>query len=311
MKAQLRTYSRDNVSPYLGEFFLNEEEGLFEKELGLKRISPDQPADLLITNTHTRPENLNIEKAQLILHPNSGFDNFSFSWVKKCSPLIVLGNPIRSNAVSETILEIIFRHFSGIQFESTWSKKRIWERRLISSLKILIIGYGHVGQKLEKILNQFSASVEILDPFLNKAPKSSFFEFDVIIPVPGLNKTSYHLIDKSFLSKISKNCVLINVSRGQIIKECDLLEFMSKNEDVTAYLDVFEEEPKDLKYFKSFPNIFTTSHIAGVYKNINSKILEFELQTLKDFQKYEKNDFEKKYDQVILNNFFQNFFLTI
>lgn len=66
---------------------------------------------------------------------------------------------------------------------------------------------------------------------------------DVVIITMPYTKNTHHLINKDRLNKMKKDAVLINVSRGSIINEKDLIKHLEEGNLLGAALDVFEEEP--------------------------------------------------------------------
>ena len=89
-------------------------------------------------------------------------------------------------------------------------------------------------------------------------------KFDIILNLASLNPTSKNLINKDFLNALNKDGLFINPARGKIVNQSDLLSFLGENPQVTAYLDVFENEPEDFEMLKKVPNIKLSSHQAGV-----------------------------------------------
>lgn len=336
---------RTNVSTYQNsDFFLAEKKAienivLVNKSFQIRKIEYAgntknvDSADVLITNTHTNfnelQQKFSLKKTKLILHPNSGYDNFDIEFVKNFQGTIILGNVIRECAVSEYIISSIFKHYANIPDHKIWDQKRKWERKLLKNQKILILGYGHIGKKVTEILTPLlHEEIVIVDPFYknlklgrNTAVKASYSQiknrvFDIIIVACSLNATSRKLVNKNFLKDhLSNNGLLINTARGEIVDENDLINSLKKNKQQFACLDVFQQEPFDSrsKHYKkllSHKNINTTSHIAGVYKNIDQEIINYEVKIIKDYFDMQKNAFEKKYKNVILKNrVFKNFLI--
>jgi erythronate-4-phosphate dehydrogenase len=77
---------------------------------------------------------------------------------------------------------------------------------------------------------------------------------------------TYHFIDKHFLQKQKKDCVLINASRGAVIQFKDLLQY---GKHLRFCFDVWQHEPHiDKKILESV--FIATPHIAGY--SVQSKI---------------------------------------
>jgi len=66
----------------------------------------------------------------------------------------------------------------------------------------------------------------------------------VVISLP-LTKKTKNLLNYSLMKKIKDNSILINISRGGIINEKDLVKLLNENKFLGVALDVFESEPLD------------------------------------------------------------------
>src|SRR5690606_32424520 len=112
----------------------------------LSEFDPNSPV-ALITNTHTNPDSISqtiLEKTTLLIHPNSGHDNFQESFIENAAFPIVFGNPIRAHAVAEYILSALFQHFTKLPIHHHWDNDRLWNRKLVRDQKILLLGFGTI-----------------------------------------------------------------------------------------------------------------------------------------------------------------------
>src|SRR5690554_4553835 len=121
------------------------------------------------------------------------------------------------------------KFFIENQKNKNWSKNK--DMRELSKLKALIMGYGNVGREVSKRLYPFVAKIYAYD---NRIIKDDLVEYvrnyddilkhiDILIITLPLVAETFHLIDKSFLDKLKYGVSLINISRGQIINELDLI----------------------------------------------------------------------------------------
>lgn len=315
---------RVNKSSYQdSEFFKYEKEKL-ESINGIKYISSladfsHEIPFILLTNTHTCTQEIPeiiLKKTLLIVHPNSGYDNFTLDFVQNSNIPIILGNSVRSNAVAEFTLSCIFQHFTHIPDHKHWSSSRTWERSLLRDQKVLILGHGNIGKTLYSSLSCLCKDVTVYDPYVkfdmenfsqkNQWDDSLLDECNILILACGLNDLNRHFIDISKLKKLSSNVLIINPARGELINETDLVQFLQKNPKAKCYLDVFENEPFKPGHLHEAKNINKTSHIAGVFENLNKDIVDFEYNCINNFiNKYEENKLElfyKEYRQSILKN---------
>ncbi len=312
------TYLRLDASSYHSDSFFKEEQHMAEN-LGmnyhhvhfskqgldcLPQFSPDSRV-CLVSNTHTPietlPESL-LAQTVILLHPNSGYDNFTASWVEKQSFPILVGNTIRSQAVAQYILTELLCSFNSVPSHKSWDKTRKWNRELIDKQRVLIIGHGEIGKILEKSLRPICPEVTIYDPFKNKKENLSLEQLlpqaDVILFACGLNDSSKHLLNSSHFQKLRPHTLIINAARGPLIEEAALIHFLKQNPQAHAILDVFEKEPFGTQ-FENITNLKTTSHIAGVSQDLDQRIVAFAQDILSHFK---ENELSPKYDSILLRN---------
>lgn len=301
------TIRRTDVSPYQKDNFVPLELKALT-ELGFHYDLDCKSPEILLTNTLTDMgmihQSIDVDQIQLIIHPNSGYDNYPLSFVENVHCPIILGNEIRAQAVVEYTMAQVFEHFTTTQHKKAWDMKRAFPRKLISQQNFLVIGYGLIGSQIENTLLALNAKVSIYDPYQNKNLdlKKEISNADVIILASSLNKTSYHLINEENLNTAKKDVTLINPARGSLIQTDALIHFLEKNSESFAYLDVFEKEPRQIPSLESLPNVKLTSHIAGVHDSLDQSIIDFEVKVLKDFKSLNINSFAQKYHSANLKN---------
>ena len=298
------TIKRTSTSPYFSAAFNSEEQEALYPFAELLPSDSSEPTHILITNTHTNFDSLSDEqmrKLELVLHPNSGYDNIPVDFIKGSTAPIIIGSTIRAQAVAQYILSAVLNHFSQIPSSPTWDVNRKWPRRLLSEMKVTLIGFGHIGKILNTLLVPLVKTLHVFDPYENLQKLDHKYS-DIVILACGLNSKSKHMVDKNFLNVISDKALIVNAARGELIKTGDLINYLAANDDAFAVLDVFEKEPNDFSEFKNLKNVKLTSHIAGVFKNIDQHTIEFEVNVMKDFLTLTEFDFKNKYQKMILQN---------
>ena len=298
---------RTSTSPYFpADFNLREKKTLEAKLSASNKVYEfefveSMPCDFLITNTHTKFStytSTDLESLKLIIHPNSGYDNFPASLVENLKADVIIGSTIRAQAVAQYILSAFFNHHSPVNHQSLWSRDRKSSRGLISDLKVTIIGHGHIGKIISSCLIKMVKNLTIIDN--NEGLSGDYAGSDVIILACGLNSSSRHMINTDFLKSIKADALIINAARGELIKTDDIIDFLKTHPRAFAVLDVFENEPEDLAKFQALPNVITTSHIAGVYQTIDQATIDFEKKVITDF--LTMKNFKESYQPMILKN---------
>lgn len=145
-----------------------------------------------------------------------------------------------------------------------------------------IIGTGKIGIAMANICLGFGMKVLAYDKFPNKNVKGIKYvdlntllkESDLISLHCPLTKETYHMINTKTINLMKNNVVLINTSRGGLIKTDDLINAIMSKKFFGVGLDVYEEENEYVfenfegdilntnvaSTLLSFPNVIVTSH---------------------------------------------------
>ncbi|MCB0742389.1 MAG: 4-phosphoerythronate dehydrogenase, partial [Ignavibacteriae bacterium] len=129
------------------------------------------------------------------------------------------------------------------------------ENSNLAEKTIGIIGIGNVGSKIKKVAEILGMKVLLNDPprereeggnkfcSLDKIIKESdIITFHVPLNKQGIDKT-FHLADETFFNKLEKKPIIINSSRGEVIKTAALKEAIKNDKVNSVVLDVWENEP--------------------------------------------------------------------
>jgi erythronate-4-phosphate dehydrogenase len=138
-----------------------------------------------------------------------------------------------------------------------------------------VIGVGNVGKKIVRLGEHLGMRVLLNDPPRARKEGTCGYislegiirECDIItchVPLimDGVDKT-YHLVNQKFLSALNPGSILINSSRGEVVDNLTLANFLkTKHQIQSIVLDVWENEPSINTDLLSTVNI-ATPHIAG------------------------------------------------
>jgi D-3-phosphoglycerate dehydrogenase len=192
-------------------------------------------------------------------------------------------NNITSTA--EHALALTLSIIRNIKVSSLSVSQGLWDYtpfvgRQMNSLNVGVIGYGRLGSLYAKYCNSLGSDVFIYDPF-KKVPKEYsqlsdlpdiFKVSDIISLHVHVNEETIGMINKKLLSMAKKDLVLINTSRGDIVNEKDLVEFLMKNKKSLYATDVLENEISNrtgspiYKYHQDSQQVLITPHIGGMTK---------------------------------------------
>ena len=148
----------------------------------------------------------------------------------------------------------------------------------ISYYKFGIFGYGRIGKNVHKYLKSFGAKVKFFDPNIKKNKKykisniKKFLEsINFLIITAKLNSKTNKFFDYSKLSILEKSSLIVNIARGELIVEKDLLKLLKNKHIAGVGLDVLSSEDKIysgknklINYSLHNDNVLITPHIAGL-----------------------------------------------
>ena len=232
----------------------------------------------------------NLEWVQL---ESTGFSEYMY--LEKLNKEITITNlkGFFAKQVAQTALASILAIYRGIIKTENLKRKRKWVGDPIrSSLSILdnkyvvLIGNGSINKFFKNYIKPFNCKII---SFNSKSKKDNIIKHLrkaelVISALPGTSKTN-NFFNKSKLNSLNKNCIFVNVGRGNSVDEDHLIQILKKNQIRGAALDVTNDEPlKKNSILWSLDNIVLTQHSGG---GLDSEIIDkidFFLNNLKRFK---------------------------
>jgi len=149
-----------------------------------------------------------------------------------------------------------------------------WRRRtgfLLSEWTIGIVGFGRIGQAVERCLRPFAPKVVVADPRLGSAGVPAGVEvLDLESLLSRVDLVTLHaarpasdgpLLGRVELSRMKPGARIVNTARGHLIDEDALLDALSSGRLSGTALDVYQTEPYAGPLAK-LPQVLCTPHIG-------------------------------------------------
>jgi D-lactate dehydrogenase len=181
---------------------------------------------------------------------------------------------------------------------------------------VAVIGTGNIGKAFAKIVLGFGCKVLAFDIIKDQEIEKlgvhyetleNIFKWSDIISLHcPLNDSTKYMINKSSLSQMKDNIMLINTSRGALINTTDSIEALKIGKVGYLGIDVYEQEEKlffkdlsediiqddDIQRLMSFPNVLVTAHQAFF---TNEALTQIAITTFKNVSDLiTKNDIDNK-----------------
>lgn len=170
-------------------------------------------------------------------------------------------------------------HRSQHFFEQA-QKQGVWKNRMMpratENTRLGILGMGEIGGKIAERLAMFGFPVSGWSKTRKNIPGVKSFagageldaflaQVDILSVVLPQTPETINLMDKAFFAKLPKGAWIINVARGTIIVDADLIAALDSGQLGGAVLDVFRTEPLPADHpFWKHPKITITPHVAGI-----------------------------------------------
>lgn len=180
-----------------------------------------------------------------------------------------------------------------------------------------IVGTGKIGAAMARICRGFGMKVIAYDVFENPELKDfvTYVSLDELLAQSDLISlhcplmdSTYHLINRETIQKMKDGVVLVNTSRGALVKTDDLIEGIRAHKFFGVGLDVYEEETPNVfedrsdeilehsvtARLLSFPNVMITSHQGFFTEEALAAIAKTTLENAKIFERGEDTPNEVK-----------------
>ena len=282
----------DQVNPTLNEIL--EKNGLkitYEPEITPERIEDIiGNFEVVIVRSRTKITKDMIakaEKCKIIARVGVGLDNIDQVAAKEKNIRVINAVEGAMNAVAELVIGLMLslaREIPRADREvrnGNWIKKELMGTELRGKY-LGIVGLGNIGKRLgrlAKALNmniigydvvpideEFSKEIGLMKADLGTLLASSDY---VSLHVPLLDSTK-HLINAEKMDTMKNTSRIINTSRGGVIDEDALYEYLKDGKIGGAALDVFEIEPATSNKLASLPNFISTPHMGAQTKEAQS-----------------------------------------
>jgi len=184
---------------------------------------------------------------------------------------------VNRRSVSELVISFaiaMLRHVPAAHREVLAGTWRQHVGGQLSGCTFGIIGCGHIGKDIVKLLQPFGCNILVNDirdypDFYSKYNIKSvsldelLAQSDIITLHVPLDESTRGILSAQRLALIKPTGVLINAARGGLVDEVALKKVLQTNTLAAAAFDVFAVEPPQDNELLKLPNFLVTPHIGG------------------------------------------------
>jgi D-3-phosphoglycerate dehydrogenase/(S)-sulfolactate dehydrogenase len=223
-------------------------------------------------------------KLKVIARAGVGLDNIDIKAADAAGVVVVAGLGANAVSVGELTLGLALSLLRNIPTHDQLTRQGNWQRtpgRELSGLTWGLLGCGATGLATAKLLQGFGCKIVGYDPYAKNLQGIALSTFEEVLRVSDV--VSIHMpstpetngsINATTLRLMKPDSILINVGRGEVINEADLIDALKAKVIAGAALDVRAQEPPIKAELENIPNLILTPHVAGITSESQLRINE-------------------------------------
>jgi lactate dehydrogenase-like 2-hydroxyacid dehydrogenase len=245
-------------------------------------IAGDDPATYKVLETGSKG------KLKALIKWGVGIDNVDQEACKKLGLYFTHTPAMFGEEVSDVAVGYLLMLNRKLHEIDRQIKNDVWFKFRGNSLydkKVCVVGFGDIGKCVVRKLHAFNMNIFVSDPLYGITNGGQIFNkktnemienkyqvsvsdldncmtnADYVIVTCNLNNSTHYLVNKKNMIKCKNGVKLINVARGPVVKEDDIIELLESKHISSVGFDVFETEPlsKNNK-LRNYPDNIFGSH---------------------------------------------------
>ena len=204
-------------------------------------------------------------------------------------------------AMAESALAFMLVHARGLLYFERDRKDRTWNQHRdkvtqIAGKAACVLGLGSIGRSVATRLHALGLTVTAVDAQVETPPSdvrrlyrpdemlNALADADYVVVALPQTENTLGLIDRSCFSRMKETAFLVNIARGPIVNEADLIRALQEKRIAGAGLDVFEEEPlPDASPLWDMPNVVFAPHSGGYSPEGRKNVLQVFKENLRRY----------------------------
>ena len=183
-----------------------------------------------------------------------------------------------------------------VQADHDWRWNEIQGVRRLAGQALGLVGFGRIGQAVCRRAQGFGLSVLAFDPLMDAAKtgrhgaravafEELLAEADIVSLHCNLDDTNRGLLNRAAFARMKRKPLLLNVARGALIVEADLVEALDRGLVSGAALDVLAQDSPDLSRhpLAGRDDVLLTPHVAFYSESSLQDLRRISVQNVRSF----------------------------
>ena len=257
-------------------------------------------ADVLAGTLWSLPEIRDTKNLKWIHSFSAGVEHVLTPEVRNSD--VIVGNVagIHATPIAEHIIAFLLIFTRRLRDSFISQQRKIWQKdNKLTELKdktVLIVGLGHIGSETARLASAFGARVIAVDRAGKEKPdfvselypsgdlKKALPQADFVVLTLPYTEETHHLFDMEKFRIMKQSAVLLNVGRGKVVHEQELIDALRQKMIAGAALDVFQEEPLSQESSRwGRENVVITPHQSGISEKYMDRAVEVFCENLRAY----------------------------
>lgn len=209
----------------------------------------------------------------------AGVDTLLFDELRDSTVTVTNARGVFDRPIAEFVLASVMAHAKDARRSQDLQREHRWEHResaRVAGSSALVLGTGAIGREIARLLRAVGMEVRGAgrtardgDPDFGTVVASAELTAhagwaDHLVVVAPLTEATRGLVDREVLAAMRPSAHLVNVGRGEIVVEDDLIAALTAGQLAAASLDVFATEPLPSDHpLWTTPGVSITPHMSG------------------------------------------------
>lgn len=273
-------------------------EVIYKSEKIIENTEEINTADVLVTyDSFSRLDINQMKNLKYIQTTSVGIDQLPKQEIVERQIIVSNNRGGYSIPIGEWIVKSILDIYKNTVSFYKNQKNKVWKpdftTKEVSGIRVGFLGTGTIAMEAAKRLKAFDVEVwgvntkgsirEYFDKCFSTSDLDEIFKScDVVVASMPSTKETIGLVNKDKFELMKEGSVFINIGRGDLINQDDLIDCIGKFRGVA--LDVFEEEPlsEDNKLW-DFDNVIVTPHNSWWSDKNPDRVFDLVYNNLKKF----------------------------
>lgn len=229
-----------------------------------------------------------------------GYDAIDVQAAKAKGAIVTHTPNVLNNDVANTAIMLMLAVSRRLLRDDQWVRSGNWKAKgnaplttSIEGKRVGIVGLGRIGETIARKLEAFSC--DIVYHTRNQKPESQYLYYadlvemakdvDYLVVITPGGASTNKLVNRDVMNALGSEGTLINVARGTVVDEAEMVKALQEGRLGNAGLDVFEAEPQVPDALFKMENVVLTPHVASATVETRQAMGDLTVENLARFFK--------------------------